>query len=382
MDKNDNLATDNQLFGKVAELIELARKKVATTVNLTMVHTYFEIGRMIVEDEQQGKERAGYGKTVLKGLSARLVEKFGKGFSVENLDRMRFFYKTFSPSISSTPLTKLLDTEIQLFDSQLTTENQLRPDRLNQIGRNTTSTGKFILSWSHYLILMRIENQQERSFYEIECAANNWSLKDLKRQYHTSLYERLALSRNKEEVLKLANEGQTVVKPEDILKNPLSLEFLGLEEKDSYSETDLEHAIISRLQNFLLELGKGFLFEARQKRFTFDEKHYFVDLVFYNRLLQCYVLIDLKTDELEHKDLGQMQMYVNYYDRHVKLGHEKPCIGILLCKKKNNALVELTLPEDANIYASEYSLYLPNKQLLQQKLTEWLVEFEDGRLGK
>jgi predicted nuclease of restriction endonuclease-like (RecB) superfamily len=382
MGKNDNLAIDNQLFGKVAELIELARKKVATTVNLTMVHTYFEIGRMIVEDEQQGKERAGYGKTVLKGLSARLVEKFGKGFSVENLDRMRFFYKTFSPSISSTPLTKLLDAEIQLLDSQLATENQLLPDRLNQIGSYTTSTGKFILSWSHYLILMRIENQQERRFYEIECAANNWSLKDLKRQYHTSLYERLALSRNKEEVLKLANEGQTVVKPEDILKNPLSLEFLGLEEKDSYSETDLEHAIISKLQNFLLELGKGFLFEARQKRFTFDEKHYFVDLVFYNRLLQCYVLLDLKTDELEHKDLGQMQMYVNYYDRHVKLGHEKPCIGILLCKKKNNALVELTLPEDANIYASEYSLYLPNKQLLQQKLTEWLVEFEDGGLGK
>jgi len=382
MDKDDNLATDNQLFGKVAELIELARKKVATTVNLTMVHTYFEIGRMIVEDEQQGKERAGYGKTVLKGLSARLVEKFGKGFSVENLDRMRFFYKTFSPSISSTPLTKLLNTEIQLLDSQLAAENQLLPDKLSQIGSHTTSTGKFILSWSHYLILMRIENQQERSFYEIECAANNWSLKDLKRQYHTSLYERLALSRNKEEVLKLANEGQTVVKPEDILKNPLSLEFLGLEEKDSYSETDLEHAIISKLQNFLLELGKGFLFEARQKRFTFDEKHYFVDLVFYNRLLQCYVLIDLKTDELEHKDLGQMQMYVNYYDRHVKLGHEKPCIGILLCKKKNNALVELTLPEDANIYASEYSLYLPNKQLLQQKFTEWLVEFEDGGLGK
>jgi predicted nuclease of restriction endonuclease-like (RecB) superfamily len=370
MDKNDNLATDNQLFGKVAELIELARKKVATTVNLTMVHTYFEIGRMIVEDEQQGKERAGYGKTVLKGLSARLVEKFGKGFSERNLRNMRQFFLVYSESGLSS--LKKHDSKLQSHKNQ--------PDIIWQMA--SAKSPDFTLGWSHYLILMRLENPSERSFYEIEALQQNWSEAQLKRQYHTSLYERLALSRNKEEVLKLANEGQTVVKPEDILKNPLSLEFLGLEEKDSYSETDLEHAIISKLQNFLLELGKGFLFEARQKRFTFDEKHYFVDLVFYNRLLQCYVLIDLKTDELEHKDLGQMQMYVNYYDRHVKLGHEKPCIGILLCKKKNNALVELTLPEDANIYASEYSLYLPNKQLLQQKLTEWLVEFEDGGLGK
>ena len=185
------------------------------------------------------------------------------------------------------------------------------------------------------------------------------------------------MSRNKEDVMKLANEGHTIVKPEDILKNPLSLEFLGLEEKDSYTESDLEHAIISKLQQFLLELGKGFLFEARQKRFTFDDEHYFVDLVFYNRLLQCYVIIDLKTDKLTHQDLGQMQMYVNYYDRVEKREFEKPTIGILLCKKKSNALVELTLPEDANIYASEYSLYLPDKQLLQKKLTEWINEFDD-----
>ena len=235
----------------------------------------------------------------------------------------------------------------------------------------------FTLSWSHYLILMRIQNPAERSFYEIEAKNENWSEKQLKRQYHSSLYERLALSRNKEDVMKLANEGHTVVKPEDILKNPLSLEFLGMEEKESYTESDLEHAIISKLQQFLLELGKGFLFEARQKRFTFDDEHYFVDLVFYNRLLQCYVIIDLKTDKLTHQDLGQMQMYVNYYDRVEKREFEKPTIGILLCKKKSNALVELTLPEDANIYASEYSLYLPDKQLLQKKLTEWINEFDD-----
>lgn len=398
IDKTDGKSNDNQLFSKVAELIEIARKKVATTVNLTMVHTYFEIGRMIVEDEQQGKERAAYGKAVLKDLSIRLIKRFGKGFSVDNLQNMRQFYLAYSiyetPSrisqsnenqlglISATPLRNLKNTESQLNTNSSTPLTNLENSdkRLVPIPQTPSAElqmPRFQISWSHYLILMRIENPQERSFYEIECAANNWSLKDLNRQYHSSLYERLALSRNKKEVMKLANEGHTVVKPEDILKNPLTLEFLGMDEKYAYSESDLEHAILSKLQQFIMELGKGFLFEARQKRFTFDDKHYFVDLVFYNRLLQCFVLIDLKTDELEHKDLGQMQMYVNYYDRNVKLDWEKPTIGILLCKKKNNALVELTLPKEANIYASEYSLYLPDKQLLQQKLTEWLLEFEN-----
>ena len=331
--------SDTQLFTKIAELIETARQKVATTVNLAMVYTYFEIGRMIIEDEQQGKTRADYGKHILKDLSKRLTEKFGKGFSVDNLQNMRQFYKSYS-----------------IYE---------------------TASRKFILSWSHYLILMRIDNLNERSFYEIECAARHWSLKQLKRNYHSSLYERLALSRDKDEIMKLATHGQIIEQPTDILKNPLTLEFLGLEEKAAYSESDLEHAIISKIQQFLLELGKGFLFEARQKRFTFDEEHFYVDLVFYNRLLQCYVLIDLKTDKLIHQDLGQMQMYVNYYDRNIKLNYEKPTIGILLCKKKNDAIVELTLPEDANIYATEYSLYLPDKQLLQQKLAEWLIEFDN-----
>lgn len=353
---------DSRLFGKIAELIELARKKVATTANLTMVHTYFEIGRTIVEDEQQGKERAAYGKAVLKNLSKRLAEKFGKGFSVDNLERMKKFFLIYSNQISATPLRILQDTEG-------------KPNTIQQ--RPPAESSGITLSWSHYLVLMRIENPAERSFYEIEALRQNWSEAILKRQYHSSLYERLALSRNKEDVLKLAHEGQTLLKPEDILKNPLTLEFLGMAEKDSYSESDLENAIISKLQQFILELGKGFLFESRQKRFTFDEKHFFVDLVFYNRLLQCFVVIDLKTEELEHKDLGQMQMYVNYYDRYVKLDYEKPTIGMLLCKKKNNALVALTLPKDANVYASEYSLYLPDKQLLQQKLAEWLLEFEN-----
>ncbi len=224
---------------------------------------------------------------------------------------------------------------------------------------------------------MRIENIEARSFYELECAQQQWSVKQLSRQVGSSLYERLALSRKKDEVLRLAQEGQTVEKPEDIIKNPLTLEFLGLKPETAYTESKLENAIISKIQQFLLELGKGFLFEARQKRFTFDERNFYVDLVFYNRLLKCYVLIDLKTGDLTHQDLGQMQMYVNYYDRYVKQDFENPTIGILLCSEKSDALVELTLPEESNVYASQYSLYLPDKTLLQRKLKEWREELAE-----
>lgn len=221
-----------------------------------------------------------------------------------------------------------------------------------------------------------MESADERRFYEIEAKNQNWSVRQLQRQYNSSLYERLALSKDKEAILRLAQEGQTINKPDDIIKNPLTLEFLGLKPDASHSETKFENAIIDKLQQFLLELGKGFLFEARQKRFTFDEENFFVDLVFYNRLLQCYVLIDLKVDKLAHQDLGQMQMYVNYYDRYVKQDFEKPTIGILLCKEKKDALVELTLPKDSNIYAQQYALYLPDKQLLQAKLKEWIDEHD------
>lgn len=335
-----NLTDHNPLFEKIATLIDNARHKVVSVVNLTMVHTYFEIGSMIVNNEQQGKERAAYGKHVLKDLAKQLTDRFGKGFSVENLDRMRFFYKTYAPSISSTALTK------------------------------------FTLSWSHYLILMRIDRPEQRSFYEIESTVNHWSLKELKRQMNSALYERLALSRDKAQIQELATKGQIIEQPQNILKNPYVLEFLGLDDVSAYSESQLETKIIDHLQYFLLELGKGFTFVGRQVRFTFDEKHYKVDLVFYNRLLRCFVVIDLKLGEMTHQDLGQMQMYVNYYDRYMKLTDEKPTIGILLCQKKNDAVVELTLPIDANIYASEYSLYLPDKRLLQQKLAEWLTEFD------
>jgi len=234
----------------------------------------------------------------------------------------------------------------------------------------------FKLGWSHYQVLMRIKNEDERRFYEIEAYNERWTYEQLKRQYGSSLYERLALSRDKDEVIRLVREGQTVETPRDILKNPLVLEFYGLEEMPAYSETDLESAIITNLQRFLLELGKGFLFEARQKRFSFNEKHFKVDLVTYNRLLKCYVLIDFKKDELKHQDLGQMQMYVHYFDRYVKTKDENPTVGILICGEKDDAIVELTLPEGENIYASEYSLYLPDKSLLQRKLAEWIEEFE------
>lgn len=225
---------------------------------------------------------------------------------------------------------------------------------------------------------MRINDVAERSFYEIEAQKQNWDYRWLRRQVASSLYERLALSRDKHEVMRLAKEGQTVERPQDVIKSPLALEFLGLKPDEAYGESKLENAIIGKIQTFLLEMGKGFLFEARQKRFTFDEDNFYVDLVLYNRLLQCYVLIDLKIEKLTHQDLGQMQMYVNYFDRYVKQDFEKPTIGILLCKEKNDALVELTLPKDANIYASAYQLYLPDKALLQSKVKEWIEEFENN----
>lgn len=367
MDEIRNTKRTDALFEKVAELIEQARRRVAGAANVAEVYTKYRIGQYIVEDEQKGRSRAEYGQQVLRNLSKRLTERFGAGWSLETLKNCRFFYGVYSTKpIGSTALTQLPTTK--------------KVDSVYPIPRTglpeTDSTGFFHLSWSHYLILMRIENPDERSFYEIECARQQWSIRQLQRQVASSLYERLALSRDKDAVMRLANEGQSIEKPADILKNPVTLEFLGLKPEAVYSETRLENAIISRLQTFLLEMGKGFLFEARQKRFSFDEDNFYVDLVLYNRILQCYVLVDLKVDKLTHQDLGQMQMYVNYFDRHVKLDFEKPTIGILLCKTKKDALVELTLPKDANIYASAYELCLPDKTLLQQKLRAWIDEFE------
>ena len=358
----------NALFEKIAILIERSRRFVANSVNVAEVRTRYEVGRYIYEDEQQGG-RASYGKQVLKNLSARLISRYGEDWTYDTLKRCRFFYQAYANAkIGATPLPQLEDYNNPSENKQDTNwSNTVAPIQLP----------RFTLSWSHYLVLMRIENIEARSFYEIEAAQQQWSVKQLARQVGSSLYERLALSRNKDEVMRLALEGQTVEKPSDVIKNPITLEFLGLKPDEVYTETKLENAIISKLQQFLLELGKGFLFEKRQKRFTFDEENYYVDLVFYNRLLQCYVLIDLKTDKLTHQDLGQMQMYVNYYDRYVKQDYETPTIGILLCESKKDALVELTLPKDANIYATAYQLYLPDKALLQAKLKEWIEEYNE-----
>jgi predicted nuclease of restriction endonuclease-like (RecB) superfamily len=240
---------------------------------------------------------------------------------------------------------------------------------VNQISEKLSR--KFILSWSHYLKLMRIENPDERNFYEIECAANNWSLKELQRQFDTALYERLALSRNKKGIEQLAQQGHLIENPFDAIKDPYILEFLGLPENHYYSETALEQEIFNKLEHFLLELGKGFTFVGRQVRFTFDEKHFRVDLVFYNRLLKCFILIDLKIGELSHQDLGQMQMYVNYYDRFVKLPDENKTVGIVLCRDRNETLVEITLPENNDqIFASRYQTVLPDKQAFIALLNE------------
>ena len=361
----------NDFFENVAQIIEQARRFVGRTADLTMCVTYFEVGRMIVEEEQGGKARAEYGKGLMRELANFLTEKFGRGFSLSTLKNAKQFYNVYIPVIrKSTPniQTEKSQTLISFFEKEILTKKS--QSMISQLY-------PFNLSWSHYLILMRIKNDDERRFYELESAKQQWTYRYLQRQYGSSLYERLALSRDKDEVMRLAKEGQTMEKPRDVLKNPLVLEFLNMAEDSSYSETDLESAIINKLSHFLLELGKGFLFEARQKRFTFDEDHFIVDLVFYNRLLSCYVLIDLKTDKLKHQDLGQMQMYVNYFDRYVKTEKENPTVGILLCKEKNDSVVELTLPENSNIYASEYSLYLPDKTLLQRKLAEWVEEFEE-----
>ena len=364
----------NDFFDSVAQTIEDGRRIAGQTVDFVMCATYYEVGRRIVEEEQGGKARAEYGRGLMKELSEFLTKKFGRGFSLSTLKNARQFYNTYAPIVNQKVPEPRFSEKSQMAFGFLESKN------LTQKSQTTFSQSyPFILSWSHYLILMRIKNENERRFYEIEAAKQQWTFQWLQRQYNSSLYERLALSRDKDEVFRLACEGQTFEKPGDMLKNPLVLEFAGLEEIAKYSETDLETAIFDKMSQFLLELGKGFLFEARQKRFTFDEQHFFVDLVFYNRLLQCYVIIDLKTSELKHQDLGQMQMYVHYFDRHVKTDRENPTVGILLCREKNDNIVELTLPEGSNIYASEYSLYLPDKALLQRKLAEWVEEFEASR---
>ena len=331
---------------EILDLLIQAKNNVKNAVNISMVYTYYEIGRRIIVEEQNGNDRAEYGKHLLHDLADYLTPNFGKGYSADNLKLMRRFYTVYSND-------KIGETVFPQFENLPSTET----------GR------KFYLSWSHYLKLMRITNVDERYFYEIEAVKNKWSLSELKRQFDSSLYERLALSTDKDKVSRLALEGHIIEKSNDLVKDPYVLEFLGLPELPVYSEKELESRIIDNLQKFLLELGKGFTFVGRQQRITLDEDHYFIDLVFYNRYLRCFVLFDLKIGELKHQDLGQMQMYVNYYDRTVKLPDENSTIGIVLCKDKKQSLVEMTLPENnTQIFASKYETVLPSKEELKKLL--------------
>lgn len=356
-----NPLQNKEIFQQVVELLQNARQQVLRTVNSTMTVTYFEIGRIIVEEEQNGKDRAEYGKQLLKGLSQQLTKEFGKGFSIDNLGNMRKFYLAYSISES---LTRIL----QIQKSQSLTEEFESQKTQSVISFSEESISKslisfFKLTWTHYVFLMRIDDEKERRFYEIESEKYNWSVRELKRQYDSALYARLALSRDKEGILKLSEEGQIIEKPKDIIKDPYILEFLGLPELHQYSESQLEEEIINKLEHFLLELGHGFTFVARQQRITFDDKHFRIDLVFYNRVLKSFVLIDLKIGELKHQDLGQMQMYVNYYDREKRLEDENKTIGIVLCQNKSDLVVEYTLPENnEQIFASKYKTILPSKE--------------------
>lgn len=323
---------ENSFYKEIKKLLQDARQKVYQSINTTMTLTYYEIGKRIVEEEQGGEKRAEYGKALLKNLSFELSKEFGKGYSEQNLKNMRQFYLSYQ--------------------------------------KRQTLSSEFKLSWSHYIFLTRIENINEREFYENEASENSWSLRELKRQFNSGLYERLALSKDKKEVMTLS-KGQSIKSAEDIIKDPYVLEFVGLPELSSYSESELEQKLIDKLEHFLLELGKGFTFVARQKRITIDEKHFKVDLVFYNRFLKSFVVIDLKIGELKHQDIGQMMMYVNYFDRYEKQEDENPTVGIILCKDKSKALVELTLPKDnSQIYASKYLTVLPDKEEFKKILEE------------
>ena len=348
------------LCQKAVDLIDRARNTAIREVNLVQLLTYYTLGKWIVEVQQGGSGRAKYGKRVLETLSDALNHAFGKGYSVSTLTNIRKFYEIYKNRISAPMVTDFSEPNSQPL--------------VTKFGNDVP----FRLSWTHYLILMRIQNEDERVFYEQLAIQENWGKRELSRQYGSSLYERMLIGKDKQQILRLSKKGRLAEKPADLVKDPYILEFLGIPEQTDFSETELESRLIDHLQEFLLELGTGFAFVSRQKRFTFEEDHFRVDLVFYNRLLQCFVLFDLKTEKLKHQDLGQMQMYVNYYDRYEKADFENPTIGILLCPQKNDAVVELTLPENSNIFASQYQLYLPDKKLLQKKLQEWIEEETGG----
>lgn len=348
--------TTIQLFKNIHSLVQQSRQELAAVINTTLTETYFHIGRLIVEFEQQGSSRAGYAKETLIKLSEKLSAKLGRGFSVDNLENMRNFYLAYKEDYFK---------HLQKNKISGPLARKLKPNQKSETLSRKLALSPFSLSWSHYIFLMNVENTQERKFYEIETGIENWSLRELKRQYDSALYERLVLSRNKAKVKELSKKGHVISTPSDAIKDPYILEFLNLEEQEYYSETDLENAIINKLQHFLLELGKGFLFVDRQKRIKVDGDEYKMDLVLYHRILRCFVIIELKIGTLKHQDLGQLQMYVNYYDDKIKAAEENKTIGIILCKNKKESTIKYTLGKDnKQIFASKYKMYFPEKQIL------------------
>lgn len=359
------------LFERVIAILEQARTNVVRSVNSEMVLAYWHIGREIVQELQGGEERAGYGTRLLEDLAAQLNKRYSKGFSVTNLRYFRLFYQVYidrTPEIRHTPCDELpLPDKARgkhhkacdvLDDLSLSLE---RADAVRGFSSR--------LSWSHYRTLCKVEHRAERLFYEIEAEKEGWSITQLERQMHTFLFARLLKSRDKAGVLELATKGQLLQKPVDVLKGPYVLEFLDLPESHKLSETSIETALIGCLQDFLLELGSGFAFIGRQKRLTLDGDHFYPDLVFYHTRLKCFVIIDLKSGKLTHGDLGQMQMYVNYYDREIRSTGDNPTVGLLLCAEKNDAVVRYILGEEnQQIFASKYQFELPTIEELQREL--------------
>ncbi len=351
------------LYTRVREILHSARDHVVRTVNSSQVAANWLIGREIVEDEQRGLRRAGYGAKALATLSARLTRYFGRGYSVDSLEAFRLFYIDYPQLISETVSRKLAAPALLAHNSET-------------LSRNLTGTAwqpgalHPALSWSHYRHLLRISRPEARAFYEIEAIRNAWSVRELSRQSASLLFDRLAKSKDKKGLMRLATHGQEVAQPIDALKDPVVMEFLGLPESPRLVETQLEQALVSNLQTFLLELGRGFAFVSRQERITVEGDHFYIDLVFYHTVLKCYVLIDLKVGKLTHGDLGQLQFYVNYFDRERRTEGDNPTLGLILCPDKNDAVVRYTLGEQQarNIFASRYQLHVPTEKELQQEM--------------
>jgi predicted nuclease of restriction endonuclease-like (RecB) superfamily len=352
-------AADTELYERIATILAEARASVARTVNTAMVHAYWHIGREIVEVAHGGKGRARYGDGLMRRLAARLSKTFGKGFGLASLKRMKQFYLAFPQGSALTRSSEEKRSTPLILSPAGTGEKGSTP--LSLSAERPARLFPPSLAWSHYLILLRVRDERARAFYEIEAARETWSVRELERQIAALLFERIAMNKDKTAILALARDGQEVAGATDVIKDPFVLEFLDLREKPTAHERDLEQAIIDRLEEFLREMGKGFCFVARQKRLTLDGDHFYVDLVFYNRLLRCFVLVDLKLGKLTHQDLGQMQMYVNYFDRYQRAEHEAKTIGIVLCSEKNDAMVRITMPAvDAGVVAARYQMYLPS----------------------